>query len=55
MKEVYNKKELNKLYPNKYKRLLGVDYASIHKMETIAENVYIKKVEELVNLHLMKW
>lgn len=43
MKDVYNKEELNKLKPNKYKRLLGVDFATVCKMETIVKNTYIEK------------
>ena len=43
MKDVYNKEELNKLIPNKYKRLLGVDFATVCKMETIEKNTYIEK------------
>ena len=43
MKDVYNKEELNKLIPNKYKRLLGVDFATVCKMETIVKNTYIEK------------
>ena len=57
MKEIYNKEELNKLKPNKYKRLLGVDFATVCKMETIVKMAYkknIKKVEEIVNLHFMR-
>mgnify|MGYP006990180704 CR=1 FL=1 len=41
--KVYNKEELNKLIPNKYKRLLGVDFATVCKMETIVKNTYIEK------------
>ncbi len=29
MKEVYSKEELTNLRPNKYKRLLGVDFATV--------------------------
>ena len=43
MKDVYNKEELNKLKPNKYKRLLGVDFAIVCKMETVIKNTYTEK------------
>lgn len=43
MKDVYNKEELNKLKPSKYKRLLGVDFATVCEMETIVEEAYIEK------------
>lgn len=43
MKDIYNKEELNKLKPYKYKRLLGVDYATVCKMETVVKIAYIKK------------
>ena len=43
MKEIYSKEELNKLKPYKYKRLLGVDFAAVYKMETVVEANYIKK------------
>ncbi len=43
MKDVYNKEELNKLIPNKYKRLLGVDFATVCKMETIVKKYLYRK------------
>ena len=43
MREVYNKQELSKLKPNKYKRLLGVDYATVCKMETTVSQAYEEK------------
>lgn len=43
MKEIYSKEELNKLKPNQYKRLLGVDYFAVCKMESIVNNAYIEK------------
>ena len=43
MREVYNKQELSKLKPNKYKRLLGVDYATVRKMETTVSQAYEEK------------
>ncbi len=42
MKAVYSKEELNKLKPNKYKRLLGVDFAAVCRIETIVEAAYVK-------------
>ena len=43
MKEVYSKEELEKLKPNQYKRLLGVDFATVHNMEIVVEKNYVKK------------
>ena len=43
MKETYSKKELNKLKPYKYKRLLGVDFITVCRMETKVEKAYIEK------------
>lgn len=43
MREIYSKQELNKLKPNKYKRLLGVDFATVCKMETVVNNAYEEK------------
>lgn len=43
MKEVYNKEELRKLKPYQYKRLLGVDYFTVCKMESIIGNAYTNK------------
>ena len=43
MREVYNKQKLSKLKPNKYKRLLGVDYATVCKMETTVSQAYEEK------------
>ena len=43
MREIYSKEELKKLKPNQYKRLLGVDFAIVCKMETIVEKSYTEK------------
>lgn len=43
MREVYNKQELSKLNPNKYKRLLDVDYVTVCKMETTVSHAYEEK------------
>ena len=43
MREIYSKEELKKLKPNQYKRLLGVDFAIVCKMETIVEKSYREK------------
>lgn len=43
MKDIFSKEELSKLKPCKYKRLLGVNFATACKMETIVENAYIEK------------
>lgn len=43
MREIYSKEELSKLKPNKYKRLLGVDYETVCRMETTIKTTYIEK------------
>ena len=43
MREKYCKEELKKLKPNQYKRLLGVNFETVHKMEAIVENTYNEK------------
>lgn len=43
MREIYCKEELKKLKPNQYKRLLGVNFETVHKMEAIVENTYNEK------------
>lgn len=40
MRERYSKKNLDKLIPNQYKRLLGVSYATVCKMETTIKKAY---------------
>ena len=40
MKVIYSTEELNKLKPNKYKRLLGVDFVTVSRIETIVEVAY---------------
>ena len=40
MRIIYSKEELSKLKPNQYKRLLGVNYATVCKMENVIENAY---------------
>ena len=48
MREVYNKQELSKLKPNKYKRLLGVAYATVCKMETTVSQAYEDVNKQLI-------
>ncbi len=43
MKDIYNKEELNKLKLHKYRRLLGVDFATVCKMETVVKKVTEEK------------
>lgn len=40
MRERYSKKNLDKLKPNQYKRLLGVSYATVCKTETAVKKAY---------------
>ena len=43
MREIYSRQELSKLKSNKYKRLLGVDYTTVCKMETTVSEAYEEK------------
>ncbi len=43
MKGIYSKEELNKLKPHKYRRLLGVNFATVCKMETVVKKVTEEK------------
>lgn len=43
MREIYSKEKLNNLRPNKYKRILGVTFETVCKMEKIIEKAYKEK------------